>query len=77
MKPCVGKRCKKLSGRQVAGKPVWSIDGELHCQSCFDLWINAGNLVDQHRILRLSNDERDFELVGKIRRSPAELAAAR
>lgn len=64
---CLGKRCKKLTGRMVMGKPVWSIDGIPHCQSCFDLW-TEDHAVDQSRIVRLSEDERDFELAGKVRR---------
>lgn len=74
MKVCLGKRCKKLSGRQIAGKAVWSIDGVLHCQSCFDLWTDS-NDVDGHRIIRLSENESDFELAGKVRRPTAMLAA--
>jgi hypothetical protein len=76
MRVCLGKRCKKLSGRQVAGKPVWSVDGALHCQSCFDLWIEDHD-VDRHKILRLSEDEKDFELAGKVRRPAAVMLAAR
>jgi hypothetical protein len=74
MRPCLGKRCKKLTGRQVMGKPVWSVDGKLMCQSCFDLWIED-NPTDEHKILRLSEDEKDFELAGKVRRPQALLVA--
>ena len=66
---CLGKRCKKLSGRQVMGKPVWSVDGRLFCQSCFDMWIED-NPLDEHKIIRLSDDEKDFELAGRIKRQP-------
>lgn len=69
MNNCLGKRCRKLKGRQVAGKPVWSVDGTTMCQSCFDMWIE-NNPLDEHKVIRLSEDEKDFELAGRVRRPP-------
>jgi len=74
MSDCAGKRCKKLKGRQVAGKPVWKADDTLMCQTCFDLWIED-HALDEHKVRRLSEDERDFELAGRQRRQPTMAVA--
>jgi hypothetical protein len=46
--------------KQRHRRALWLIDGVPHCNGCYEAWIED-NFVEEHRIVRLSDNNRDFE----------------
>lgn len=54
MRQCERKHCRARKKRAV-----FLVDGKGMCLSCFESWLEV-NGMEQHRIYRTSDNERDF-----------------
>ncbi len=53
------KQCEDKKCRSRHPKGVFMVDGHVKCFACYERFMET-NYVDEHRIYRLSDDERDF-----------------
>lgn len=57
---CLQKECRGGPGRKRSSRPIWKIDGIPTCNPCFERFMES-NYLDEHRVIRLSDQQKDFE----------------
>ncbi len=66
LKRCEGLDRQRKECRSRNNKAVWLVDGKhLYCLSCFETFL-ATHALEDHRVVRLSDNERDFSETSRI-----------
>ena len=53
------RKCEKVGCRSRNSHGLWLVDGRRMCQNCMDRFFET-NFLDEHRVYRLSDREKDF-----------------
>ena len=67
---CEGDSCEKQKLRRSPRKAVFLVDGKPNCAACFEAFLETHE-VHAHRIRRISENEKDFDIMGKMRKTYA------